>query len=743
MVEKKNAAHQPAAGTKANDRNRDRLRSKTKRFANRLAGETSPYLLQHAHQPVNWYPWGEDAFAAAVRENKPIFLSVGYSTCHWCHVMAHESFDDEGIAELLNAHFVPIKVDREERPDVDRVYMTYVQAATGSGGWPMSVWLTPDLKPFAGGTYYPPEDRWGRPGFKTVLSAIAEAWRTRRAEMVAAGDAVLQQLRDLTSVRGTDGATLDAAVLAAGCEAITATYEPRYGGFGRAPKFPRPAVLAFLFRYQALAARDDAARGAARQALDMALFTLRKMADGGLHDHIGGGFHRYSVDTEWHVPHFEKMLYDQAQLVWAYLDAWQITHDACFAETARDILDYVMRDMTGPDGEFFSAEDADSPVPGHPDRHAEGAFYAWEQTELVDALGSETAAIFHYVYGVEPDGNVAEDPQGEFRNKNILIVRHGVDEAAAQFGVPVDVVRDRLAEARERLRGVRAQRPRPHRDDKTLTGWNGLMISAFARAAQVLEEPRYVTAAQRSAAFVRTHLVDPATGRLWRSYRDGRAGIGAYADDYAFLIQGLLDLYETSFDIAWLNWAAALQDEQDARFWDAQEGGYFSAAGDDASILLRIKEDYDGAEPTPNSVAALNLIRLSVLTGNDAARERAAQVFAAFASRLRQIPEAVPQMLAALSVHLAQPCQIVIAGHVDATDTRALLRGLRARFLPAKVVLLADGGAGQRQLARALPFLRDVRQRDGKATAYVCRNHTCQSPTHDIPQLLASLTGVP
>jgi uncharacterized protein YyaL (SSP411 family) len=438
---------------------------------NALIHESSPYLLQHAHNPVDWLPWGEAAFEKARRENKPVFLSVGYSTCHWCHVMERESFENEAIASLLNRHFIPVKVDREERPDVDRVYMTYVQATTGGGGWPMSVWLTPCLKPFLGGTYFPPDDRGGRLGFETVLLRIAEAWERDRAAIIAASDTVLSRLQAETGrLADAGGDAPDRALLERGYEQFKASYDPEEGGFGDAPKFPRPSVMDFMLRFHA--------RTGAAEALGMTIHTLRKMALSGLHDHLGGGFHRYSVDARWHVPHFEKMLYDQGQLACTYLDAYQLTRDPFLAEAARGILDYVRRDMTGDWGQFYSAEDADSPRPGNPDESAEGAFYVWTRTELAEALGAESAELFAFVYGVEPGGNVRDDPHGEFEGRNVLILSRTEAEAAACFQTPKAGIRDRLAAARRLLFETRARRPRPHLDDKTLTAWNGLMISA-------------------------------------------------------------------------------------------------------------------------------------------------------------------------------------------------------------------------------------------------------------------------
>jgi uncharacterized protein YyaL (SSP411 family) len=706
---------------------------------NALIHESSPYLLQHAHNPVDWLPWGEPAFDKARRGNKPVFLSIGYSTCHWCHVMERESFEDPAIASLLNRHFVPIKVDREERPDVDRVYMTYVQATTGGGGWPMSVWLTPGLKPFFGGTYFPPDDRGGRPGFETVLLQVAEAWGKEQAAILASSDAVLIQLQAAIGKTAVGGHVTDHTLLERGFEQFQASYDPEEGGFGDAPKFPRPSVCDFMLRFhvrtlrqssrlRAEATAGHAGQAGARDALGMVLFTLRKMALGGLHDHLGGGFHRYSVDARWHVPHFEKMLYDQGQLACTYLDAYQLTRDAFLAEAARGILDYVRRDMTGDQGQFHSAEDADSPRPENINENAEGAFYVWTRTELDEVLGTESAELFAFVYGVEPGGNVRDDPHGEFHNRNVLILSRTEAEAAAHFTVPEASIRDRLAAARRLLFETRNRRPRPHLDDKTLTAWNGLMISAFARAYQVLGDDAYITAARRASEFIRANLYDESRGVLLRRYRAGKAAIDGYADDYAFLIRGLLDLYETCFDVAYIEWALALQKQQDALFWDERGGGYFDTSGVDETILLRMKEGYDGAEPSANSVAALNLLRLAQMTDDAGLRDKAEQTLAAFGAVLRRTPHALPAMLTALAFYLNNPRQIVIAGRPDAKDTQALLAVVRERFAPNQVVLLADGGPGQNWLAQRLAFLRGLAPLDGKATAYVCDNCTCQAP---------------
>ena len=706
---------------------------------NRLAQEKSPYLLQHAHNPVDWYPWGEEAFAKARRENKPIFLSVGYSTCHWCHVMAHESFESEEVAAIMNREFVNIKVDREERPDVDRVYMTFVQATTGGGGWPMSVWLTPDLKPFVGGTYFPPEDRYGQPGFKKVLERIATAWKENHDKIVEQGANIVAALRESQSAATAEG-KIDAASLDAAYKQLDSSYDPREGGFGNAPKFPRPVTLNFLTRFYGRDPKSESGK----QALEMTLFTLRKMAAGGMHDHLGGGFHRYSVDRYWHVPHFEKMLYDQAQLAVAYLDAFQITHDRQYELVARDILDYVARDMTSKEGGFFSAEDADSPVvagigdPG-PKKNAEGAFYIWPKKEIDAALG-DAAEIFDFHYGVQSHGNAPEgsDPQDEFRGKNVLIERHTIAETAKQFKESEDAIRQSLARSREILFAIRAKRPRPHLDDKIIAAWNGLMISAYARAAQALDEPRYFEIAVHAAKFLQANLYDSSRNILYRNYREGRSDIEAFADDYAFVIQGLLDLYEASFDVEWLKFAIQLQETQDRLFFDEKNGGYFSTSGKDQSVFLRMKDDNDGAEPAASSVAALNLLRLAQFRDDREMEDRAKKTIYAFTPTLSHFASAMPQMLVALDYSLSKPRQIVIAGKKDAPDTKALLKEVHRHFLPKTIVLLADGAEGQKYLAEKNEAIRAMSLVDGKPATYVCENFTCKAPVTE-PQALAEL----
>jgi uncharacterized protein len=706
---------------------------------NRLSGERSPYLLQHAHNPVDWNPWGEEAFARARRENKPIFLSIGYSTCHWCHVMASESFENPAIAALLNTNFVCIKVDREERPDVDHTYMAYVQAATGSGGWPLNVWLTPDLKPFFGGTYYPPDDRFGLTAFPRVVQRIANAWASDRGRLTKLGENYFEAKR-AEARQSPKLETPGAEIPAAGLAEMASAFDSRRGGFSKAPKFPQASVLRFLLTH---AAREGTNSKAGKQALEMATVTLRRMAEGGIHDQLGGGFHRYSVDPQWHVPHFEKMLYDQAQLARVYLDAFQLTRDPLFAETARGILDYVRRDLADPAGGFCTAEDADSLLEAGKPAHGEGAFYVWTAAELERLLGAPSAEMFGFQYGVKAKGNAPDgsDPHREFGGKNILVRAESVESTAKRFGLPVAEVAAKSAEARRTLFQARAQRPRPSRDDKVITAWNGLMISALARGSQVLDDPAYVEAATRAALFLKDNLRDPADGGLLRGYRQGAGTVKGFADDHAFLIQGLLDLYEASFEIRWLRWAAELQERQDALFWDDRDGGYFGTRAGDSTVLVRTKEEFDGAEPAPNSVSALNLLRLAQMTGNPAWREHAEKTLRSVSKALKEAPSGLPQMLVALELQLARPRQVVIAGKPGAADTQALLRVVHRRFQPDRILLLADGADGQEFLASRQEFIRSMKPIAGRAAAYVCENFVCQMPTDD-PAVLDRILAV-
>jgi uncharacterized protein YyaL (SSP411 family) len=708
---------------------------------NRLASERSPYLLQHARNPVDWFPWGEEAFERARREDKPIFLSIGYSTCHWCHVMEHESFEDGAIAERLNRDFVSIKVDREERPDVDRVYMSFVQATTGSGGWPMTVFLTHELKPFFGGTYFPPASRWGRPGFADLLGELARVWREERTRVEAAATELLQRLR---SVTGADGAHAESEIAPAGAldtavEQFQKAFDRRRGGFGDAPKFPRPSELLFLLREHA---RRSASGTAPEAPLLMATETLRAMALGGMRDHVGGGFHRYSVDGAWRVPHFEKMLYDQAQLVLAYLEAAQATGDSFYAAVAEDTLAYVQRDMTDPGGGFYSAEDADSLPPEHAGAEgahkSEGAFYIWSDEEIGSLLG-EDAAIARIRFGIEPGGNAPQDPQGEFTGRNLLYTAHSIEEVAARSGRSAEEVTAALGRIRSTLFAARERRPRPHLDDKILTAWNGLMIAAFARAARVLVDgassQAYLAAASRAARFVKTTLW--RDDRLLRRYRDGEAAIDAYAEDYAYLIWGLLELFQADGNAEWLEWALRLQQKQDDTFWDPDQGGWFSTSGQDPTVLLRLKEDYDGAEPSASAVAALNTLTIAHLTGEPAMIERARRTMARFGPRAGAAGRTIPMMLSALSGWHAGYDQVVIVG--EGSGARDLQREAARHYLPFAIVIPVAPGPSQDALARLLPFTSAMSTHDNGSAAYVCRAFTCRQPVTTADELAREL----
>jgi hypothetical protein len=675
---------------------------------NALIHEKSPYLKQHAYNPVNWLPWGEPAFEAARQQDKPIFLSAGYSTCHWCHVMAHESFENERVAEILNREFIPIKLDREERPDVDRIYMLYVQAVTGSGGWPLSVWLTPDLKPFYGGTYFPPDSRYGRPGFADILKRLATAWRNDRGRVNEMTGNILEQLQEYTGAEGVSGIPTRAPLDAAFTQ-FRRVFDPKWGGFGHAPKFPRPAALNFLLRYHAM--ENNA------EALEMTAETLRAMSVGGMHDHLGGGFHRYSVDERWFVPHFEKMLYDQAQLAASYLEAHQATGEASFAATARDIFTYVERDLTSPEGGFFSAEDADSPDAENPAHSGEGAFYIWKQAEIEDILGPDDARRFCRAFGVQKDGNVDNDPQGEFTGRNILFA---ATEAAWS---------DALTETRRKLFEKREKRPRPHLDRKILTAWNGLAISAFAKGYAVLGEARYLSAAQKAADFLLSTTYDPATANLLRRFCDGEAAISGFLDDYAFFAQALLDLFEVTGTPDYLKTAVSLARNGFSKFADPDGGGFFSTAADAGDLLLRLKDDYDGAEPSGNSVAIDVLLRLAHITGDEVFGRQAERALQWFDPKLQRQPTAAPQALCALYRWLTIPEQIVIRAEKLTPDVDAFVRDLRSKFLPFTMVLpLAD--AAVKDLATAAPFLSGL-TRTGRMTLYHCKNLAC-----DLPQVI-------
>lgn len=729
-----------------------------KRKPNRLINEKSPYLLQHAYNPVDWYPWGQDAFEKAKKEKKMIFLSVGYSTCHWCHVMERESFESPEIGQLMNEHFVNIKVDREERPDVDKMYMTFIQALAGGGGWPMSVFLTPELQPITGGTYFPPQDQWGRPGFPSILRYVAAQWEEKSDDVRNQGlmltDALESTSKDVGRV--TDGA-LDFKECVEKCFLqISKGFEPRFGGFHKEPKFPQPVNLDFLLRYY----QTDPKSESGKKALDMVEKTLECMARGGIHDHVAQGFHRYSTDQRWHVPHFEKMLYDQAQLAVNYSEAYQITKKPLYEQTVRDILEYVDRDLSHPAGGFFSAEDADSLPTSEAEHKQEGAFCVWTNEEirelLTDKISDKSdktlADLFCRHYTVRPGGNLAPhaDPHGELTNQNVLISFNSVADTGKEFDLTAEETEEALARCRQMLFVARLMRPKPHLDTKMVTAWNGLMISGYARAAATLGDPHYLERGRKAAGFVQKYLTGGDKGSLLRSaYADDpKSGevnqtdrpICGFADDYAFLISGLLDLYEAGAgDCRLLEWAEDLQKKMDELFWDGKaDCAYFLSPADDPSILVRIKDDQDGAEPSANSVAPLNLIRLGDILGEKKYREKAERIVRGFAERMQKIPMVMPKMVCAVHWLTNPSTQIVICGPKSSAETQSLLRAANSVFEPEKVLILLDGESDGFLRSRA-EHLRELRMVDDKATAFVCRDFACSLPVHTGEELVKVL----
>jgi uncharacterized protein YyaL (SSP411 family) len=680
---------------------------------NRLAHETSPYLRQHQHNPVDWYAWGPEALQRARTEDKPIFLSIGYSACHWCHVMEHESFENEEIARILNEHFVSIKVDREERPDLDQIYMASVQMLTGQGGWPMSVFLTPDLRPFTGGTYFPPDDRFGRPGFKRLLLAIADAWRNRRAEIDQAAGQITQHLQVLGQLQPGEG-ELTEAVLRQAVGGLGQAFDAQYGGFGMAPKFPHPMDLRVLLR----AAR----RFGDEHALHMVRHTLDHMARGGIYDHLGGGFARYSTDERWLVPHFEKMLYDNALLTVSYLEAFQATGGDSYRDVVAETLGWVLREMTGPEGAFYSTLDADS-------EGEEGKFYVWTKEEIEQVLGEEDARLFNAVYGVEEQGNW-DDPHERHlagrRPKNILHRVKTFDQYARLHQLDEGELRSRLAHCREKLYEVRSKRVWPGRDEKVLTSWNALMIDAFARAAQVLEEPRYAEAATRAADFLLTRMRGQ-DGKLFRTYFSGaEPKLNAYLEDYAFLIEALVSVYEATFEQRWLASALELTEVMVDQFWDADAGGFFYTGKDHEALIARGKDPHDNAIPSGNSMAVTALLRLVKLTGRQDLLEKAEATLKLYCGLLTQHPLAAGQMLVALDFYLGPVDEFAVVGDPAGQETRRVLRAIHTPFRPNRVVALKAPDAGD-EVEKVVPLLAS-KSAQGEVTTFVCRDFACQAP---------------
>ncbi|HEV7589112.1 MAG TPA: thioredoxin domain-containing protein [Longimicrobium sp.] len=683
-------------------------------MTNRLADETSPYLLQHAHNPVEWYPWGPEALEHARAEDRAILLSVGYSACHWCHVMERESFEDEATATLMNERFVCVKVDREERPDVDSIYMTAVQQMTGRGGWPMTVFLTPQGAPFYGGTYYPPEPRYGMPSFRQVLLAVSEAWRERRADVDRSADELREMLRQNAAVRPAASA-LDAGVLDRAYAELARRFDPRWGGFGSAPKFPQAMVLELLLRHWK--------RAGSSEALEMATLTLRRMAEGGMYDHVGGGFARYSTDAQWLVPHFEKMLYDNALLARVYLHAWQATGDPEHRRVVEETLGWVRREMTSPEGGFYSALDADS-------EGEEGKFYLWTADEVDALLGAEEGPLFRRYYDVSEAGN--------FEGKNIPHTARGLDVVAAAEGVSPDRLRAVVDRGRRVLYDARAKRIWPGLDDKVLTSWNAMMLHAFAEAARVLERDDWREAAVRNADLLLGAL--RPGGRLMRTYKQGRAKIPAFLEDHALLVDALLAVYEATWDPRWVREARSLAEEMLERFWDDGDGVFYDTASDAEELVVRPRDVFDNATPSGGSAAVMALLRLGELVGEPRYRAVAERALAGSMELMARIPAGFGHLLNALDFALATPTEVAFVGDPAAEETRALLRTVSRAYLPNAVLAFRSPDAGD-DSAELIPLLEGRTAQGGAATAYVCERLACKLPV-TAPAALADQLGI-
>ena len=675
-------------------------------FTNRLAGETSPYLNQHAHNPVDWFPWGPEALQRARQMDRPIFLSIGYSACHWCHVMEHESFEDVEIARLLNEHFVSIKVDREERPDLDQIYMTAVQMLTGQGGWPMSVFLTPELKPFFAGTYFPADDRQGRPGFKRVLSTLVNWWQTRRQEIEQSAEAITAHLQTAGGVGRVSNlavkgdwqvGNLPHDTIKNAATGLERVFDSTYGGFGLAPKFPHPMVLRFLLRAWS--------RSGDSNALHMVCLTLDQMAQGGIYDHLGGGFARYSTDGRWLVPHFEKMLYDNALLCPAYLEAFQATGESTYGAVVEETLGFVLREMTSPEGSFYSTLDADSDG-------AEGKFYVWTAREVEDVLGKELAAAFSYVYDITPEGN--------WEGCNILHRMKTFGQNARLLGMDEAELRRQIDSSRERLLEVRSRRVHPGRDEKVLTSWNALMIDALARAGQVLDNAEYRAAAVHAGDFLLQRM-RTGNGKLLRTYSTGSVPkLNGYLEDYAFLLEALVSLYETVFEVRWIEAAIDLADVMIEQFWDEREGGFFYTGRDHEPLIARVKEAQDNAIPSGNAMAATALLRLARLTGRTDYHQKAETTLQLYQDMMARYPTAAGQMLIALDFYLGPVQEIAIVGDPAALPTQQVLRIIHKHFLPNRVVAFRPVGAPAEKLEKVIPLLAG-KTAHGDVTTYVLR----------------------
>ncbi len=690
---------------------------------NRLINEKSPYLLQHARNPVDWYPWGDEAFEKAKEDNKPVFLSVGYATCHWCHVMEKESFEDEEAARRLNETFVCVKVDREERPDIDSVYMAACQMLTGRGGWPLTVFMTPDKKPFFSGTYIPKTSRFGRPGLLDICAQVKKAWESDRERIFNTADEISEHMGKAFEFEFT-GEALDAGTLKSAYEELESIFDEEHAGFGNAPKFPTPHRMIFLLRYYG--------RTGDQKALVMVKKTLKAMRLGGIWDHVGSGFHRYSTDKIWLLPHFEKMLYDQALMAMAYLEAFQVTKEPFFAKTAEEIFAYVLRDMTSEGGGFYAAEDADS-------EGEEGKFYVWTAREFHQVLGEERGKLWQRFMNLSPNGNFTDEATGRSTGANIPHLTRSLAEWAEQLEMEETELADRWEKTRETLFHVRKQRVPPLKDDKILTDWNGLMIAALAMGARILGNYSYAEAAKKAVSFITRRLTDESGGLLHR-FRDGHAGIEANANDYAFFIQGLLELFKATFEPDLLAKAAGFQARMIDHFWDDENGGFYLTANTAEKLPSRPKELYDGATPSANSTAFSNLLLLSRLTGDSKWEEKATELSRTFSGAVKRSLSAFAHFMTGLEFALGDGKEVVIVGKASAPDFERMLSVVNGKYLPHSVVI-AKSPRNEAGLAKVAPYTEPLKEIDGKATAYVCSGFACGKPTNDVEELNKTLSA--
>ncbi|MFA5804014.1 MAG: thioredoxin domain-containing protein [Melioribacteraceae bacterium] len=685
---------------------------------NRLINEKSPYLLQHAHNPVDWFPWSEEAFDKARRENKPIFLSIGYSTCHWCHVMEHESFEDIETAVLMNKVFISIKVDREERPDIDNIYMTVCQMMTGSGGWPLSIVMTPDKKPFFSGTYFPKESRYGRIGFKELINNINESWLNKRIEIETSADELTNYLQNINNSAGVS-VKLNPDILNIAYNNFEKRFDPVNGGFGSSPKFPSPHNLMFLLRYWK--------RTGDNKALEIVTKTLTEMRKGGIFDHLGFGFHRYSTDSNWLVPHFEKMLYDQALLIMAYTEVYQATQNIDFKKTAEEIIHYILRDMISPEGGFYSAEDADS-------EGVEGKFYLWTEEELFKLLGQDDANLVFKVFNTNPQGNFQDEAAGKSSGENILHLSKSLDEIATNLDIDKNSFIQKLESIRHKLFNEREKRARPYKDDKILTDWNGLMIAALARAGSIFDNNNYIAAAEESYSFIEKYLTNK-DGKLLHRYRDGDANITGNLDDYAFMIWGMIELYEATFKASYIIKAVELTDTVLKHFWEESNGGFFFTPDFGEKLLVRTKEIYDGAIPSGNSVMFYNLIRIARVTSVSIYEVYANNLLDYFSDSVQKAPSSTSLFLSAYEFMIGPSYEIIIAGNRKDPETQNIINSIRQKFIPNKVLLLKDST----DLDYSLPYLNSYIQINSKPTIYICKNFICNLPTTNLNEALLLL----